>query len=73
MRPTFRVSLAAVASRAVDAAAVDARAFFLVEGGSRCRKTAVEKRAKQGNHLFFVSPASSIKSMHGGRNMGFAS
>jgi hypothetical protein len=73
MRPTFRGSLAAVASRAVDAAAVDARAFFLVEGGSRCGITTVVERTKRGDHLFFVSPANSIKSIHGGRNMGFAS
>jgi hypothetical protein len=73
MRPTFRGSLAAVASRAVDAAAVDARAFFLVERARRCGKTAVLERTKRGNYLFFVSPASSIKSIQGGRNMGFAS
>ncbi len=70
IRPTFRGSLAAVASRAVDAAAVDARAFFLVEGGSRCGNTVW---GCEGKHLFLVSPANSIKSIHGGRNMGFAS
>ena len=64
MRPTFRGSPAAVASRAVDAAAVDARAFFLMGRGSRCGNTVWGEKARQTRQAPILSVPRQFDQVH---------
>ena len=65
MRPTFRGSPAAVASRpAVDAAAVDARAFFLMGRGSRCGYTGWGGKARQTRQAPILSVPRQLDQVH---------